>query len=90
MLEDADNGYGFIKSNPRRDAKPRKFGVTEIRGPYYSNMGKRYLSDVLETMGYHIDGLKFAGGINAVVSMGTDVILLIVGQALSVCSRRRS
>jgi phosphosulfolactate synthase (CoM biosynthesis protein A) len=25
-------------------------------------MGKRYLSDVLETMGYHVDGLKFAGG----------------------------
>ncbi|KAH6973289.1 putative sulfonate biosynthesis enzyme [Ilyonectria destructans] len=25
-------------------------------------MGKRYLQDVLETMGYHIDGLKFAGG----------------------------
>jgi len=25
-------------------------------------MGKRYLADVLETMGPHIDGLKFAGG----------------------------
>ncbi|KKY17488.1 putative sulfonate biosynthesis enzyme [Phaeomoniella chlamydospora] len=25
-------------------------------------MGKRYLSDVLETMGSHVDGLKFAGG----------------------------
>lgn len=25
-------------------------------------MGKRYLQDVLETMGHHIDGLKFAGG----------------------------
>jgi phosphosulfolactate synthase (CoM biosynthesis protein A) len=25
-------------------------------------MGKRYLQDVLETMGYHVDGLKFAGG----------------------------
>jgi phosphosulfolactate synthase (CoM biosynthesis protein A) len=25
-------------------------------------MGKRYLADVLETMGYHVDGLKFAGG----------------------------
>jgi phosphosulfolactate synthase (CoM biosynthesis protein A) len=25
-------------------------------------MGQRYLSDVLETMGPHIDGLKFAGG----------------------------
>jgi phosphosulfolactate synthase (CoM biosynthesis protein A) len=37
-------------------------GVTEIRGPYYSVMGKRYLADILETMGDHVDGLKFAGG----------------------------
>ncbi|MDX5418836.1 MAG: phosphosulfolactate synthase, partial [Hymenobacteraceae bacterium] len=37
-------------------------GLTEIRGPYYSVMGKRYLQDVLETMGPHIDSLKFAGG----------------------------
>lgn len=29
---------------------------------YYSVMGKRYLADVLETMGYHVDGLKFVGG----------------------------
>jgi len=45
-----------------RDPKPRKYGLTEIRGPYYSVMGTRYLSDVLETMGDHVDGLKFAGG----------------------------
>jgi phosphosulfolactate synthase (CoM biosynthesis protein A) len=25
-------------------------------------MGKRYLSDVFETMGHHVDGVKFAGG----------------------------
>jgi phosphosulfolactate synthase (CoM biosynthesis protein A) len=25
-------------------------------------MGKRYLPDALETIGYHVDGLKFAGG----------------------------
>lgn len=25
-------------------------------------MGKRYLEDILETVGYHVDGLKFAGG----------------------------
>jgi phosphosulfolactate synthase (CoM biosynthesis protein A) len=36
--------------------------VTEIRGPYYSAMGPHYLSDILKTMGPHIDGLKFAGG----------------------------
>ncbi|EOO01221.1 putative sulfonate biosynthesis enzyme protein [Phaeoacremonium minimum UCRPA7] len=60
MLEDP-NGFGFIRHNAR-PPKPRQTGVTEIRGPYYSAMGKRYLKDVLETMGYHVDGLKFAGG----------------------------
>lgn len=47
MLED-ENGFGFIRRNAR-DPKPRKKSVTEIRGPYYSVMGKRYLQDVLET-----------------------------------------
>ncbi|KAF1985141.1 sulfonate biosynthesis enzyme [Aulographum hederae CBS 113979] len=61
LIQDPDNGYGFIRHIPR-NPKPRKTGVTEIRGPYYSVMGKRYLQDVLETMGYHVDGLKFAGG----------------------------
>jgi phosphosulfolactate synthase (CoM biosynthesis protein A) len=42
--------------------KPRTRGLTEIRGPYYSPMGKRYLEDVLETMGEYVDILKFAGG----------------------------
>jgi phosphosulfolactate synthase (CoM biosynthesis protein A) len=45
-----------------RSAKPRDQGLTEIRGPYYTVMGRRYLEDVLETMHPHIDGLKFAGG----------------------------
>lgn len=47
MLED-DKAFGFIRHNPR-PPKPRKVGVTEIRGPYYSAMGKRYLQDILET-----------------------------------------
>jgi phosphosulfolactate synthase (CoM biosynthesis protein A) len=45
-----------------REAKPRKNGVTEIRGPYYTPMGKRQLEDILETMGSYVDILKFAGG----------------------------
>jgi phosphosulfolactate synthase (CoM biosynthesis protein A) len=53
--------FDFLRVN-RRPAKPRTRGVTEIRGPYYTPMGKRYLQDVLETMGAYIDGLKFAGG----------------------------
>ncbi|KAL2162506.1 hypothetical protein VTH06DRAFT_7420 [Thermothelomyces fergusii] len=60
MLEDKE-AFGFIRHNTR-PPKPRTVGVTEIRGPYYSVMGKRYLQDLLETMGHHVDGLKFAGG----------------------------
>src|SRR5204863_5580222 len=36
--------------------------LTEIRGPYYTPMGRRYLKDLLETMGAYVDSLKFAGG----------------------------
>ncbi|KAK4869372.1 hypothetical protein LT330_006372 [Penicillium expansum] len=48
LLQDKQNGFGFARSNPR-PAKPRTKGITEIRGPYYSVMGKRYLADILET-----------------------------------------
>ncbi|KAK2809073.1 hypothetical protein FQN50_004126 [Emmonsiellopsis sp. PD_5] len=61
MLQDKENGFGFVRSNPP-PAKPRMRGVTEIRGPYYSVMGKRYLADILETMGQYVDGLKFSAG----------------------------
>src|SRR6266581_5726972 len=53
--------FPFLKINQRLP-KPRSRGVTEIRGPYYTPMGKRYLEDVLETMGEYVDALKFAGG----------------------------
>ncbi|KAI1101044.1 putative sulfonate biosynthesis enzyme [Jackrogersella minutella] len=58
---DRDGGFGFARHNPA-PPKPRARGVTEIRGPYYTAMGPRYLGDVLETTGAHVDGLKFAGG----------------------------
>lgn len=61
LLEDRDKGFGFVRHNPL-PPKPRTTAVTEIRGPYYSVMGPRYLADVLDTMGPHVDGLKFAGG----------------------------
>ena len=56
-----DRGFAFLRLNDR-PVKPRLRGVTEIRGPYYTPMGKRYLEDVLETMGAYVDALKFAGG----------------------------
>jgi phosphosulfolactate synthase (CoM biosynthesis protein A) len=53
--------FPFLRT-AHRPRKPRTRGVTEIRGPYYSVMGRRYLEDVLETRGEHVDALKFAGG----------------------------
>ena len=53
--------FPFLRVNERA-SKPRTCGLTEIRGPYYTPMGKRYLEDVLETMGEYVDSLKFAGG----------------------------
>src|SRR5690242_10797272 len=57
----AELAFPFLRAN-ERPPKPRHRGVTEIRGPYYSVMGPGYLTDVLETMGEHVDALKFAGG----------------------------
>jgi phosphosulfolactate synthase (CoM biosynthesis protein A) len=53
--------FDFLRINERQ-SKPRTCGITEIRGPYYTPMGKRYLQDILETMGAYVDGLKFAAG----------------------------
>jgi phosphosulfolactate synthase (CoM biosynthesis protein A) len=58
---ETDRAFDFLRMNPR-GTKPRHTGLTEIRGPYYSVMGRRYLADVLETMGSYVDSLKFAGG----------------------------
>ncbi|HTP30880.1 MAG TPA: phosphosulfolactate synthase [Candidatus Acidoferrales bacterium] len=57
----SERAFSFLEMN-RRQGKPRSCGVTEIRGPYYTPMGKGYLTDVLETMGEYVDALKFAGG----------------------------
>jgi len=53
--------FPFLEIN-QRESKPRKRGLTEIRGPYYSTYGRRHLEDLFETMGAYIDSLKFAGG----------------------------
>ena len=56
-----ERSFPFLRVN-ERDGKPRTRGLTEIRGPYYSVVGRRYLEDLLETMGAYVDSLKFAGG----------------------------
>jgi phosphosulfolactate synthase (CoM biosynthesis protein A) len=57
----SETAFSFIPRAPR-STKPRKTGLTEIRGPYYSAYGPRHLSDVLETVGQWVDGMKYAGG----------------------------
>jgi hypothetical protein len=42
--------FPFLRVN-ERETKPRKHGLTEIRGPYYSVVGRRYLKDLFEMMG---------------------------------------
>src|SRR5438445_6297637 len=59
--KNAQRSFPFLRIN-ERESKPRKRGLTEIRGPYYSIVGRRYLEDLFETMGAYVDSLKFAGG----------------------------
>jgi phosphosulfolactate synthase (CoM biosynthesis protein A) len=61
LISAEERAFAFLPMN-ERPPKPRSRGITEIRGPYYTPMGKRYLQDVLETMGRYVDALKFAGG----------------------------
>jgi len=56
-----ERSFDFLPIN-EREGKPRKRGITEMRGPYYAPVGKRYLQDILETMGAYVDIFKFSGG----------------------------
>ena len=56
-----ERSFPFLRINERED-KPRKRGLTEIRGPYYSVVGRHYLDDLFEMMSNYVDSLKFAGG----------------------------
>lgn len=61
-----DPSLPFLKMNSR-PPKPRTRGITEIRGPYYSVLGRRQLEDLLEVAGEYADSLKFAGGSFALI-----------------------
>ncbi|KAJ5157594.1 uncharacterized protein N7482_008694 [Penicillium canariense] len=52
LLQD-ENGFGFARSNPRQ-GKPRSSGVTEIRGPYYSEKPLRELIDLAHEHGVYV------------------------------------
>src|SRR5205807_8524416 len=62
-----ERSFPFLQVNERK-GKPRKRGLTEIRGSYYSVVGRRYLDDLFAVMGAYVDSLKFAGGSVALMS----------------------
>src|SRR5437870_4478619 len=66
-----ERSFPFLPVNERGN-KPRKRGLTEIRGPYYSVVGRRYLEDLFETMGAYVDSLKFAGGSSAAAELKAE------------------
>ncbi|XP_031501350.1 protein HEAT-STRESS-ASSOCIATED 32 [Nymphaea colorata] len=52
----------FVGDEDDRPEKPRRYGVTEMRGPNYTIMNQNVVQDILESMGPFVDGLKFSGG----------------------------
>ena len=63
--EKAFNFLRILESPP----KPRHDGIIEIRGPYYTAVSTAYLQDLLDMSGDYIDGLKFAGGSQTLLSI---------------------
>jgi phosphosulfolactate synthase (CoM biosynthesis protein A) len=57
----SERAFSFLEINAR-DEKPRRVGLTEIRGPYYTPVGNTYLEELLEVSGDYVDSFKFAGG----------------------------
>ncbi|PFH53312.1 hypothetical protein AMATHDRAFT_137767 [Amanita thiersii Skay4041] len=55
------NSFSFLPSNVL-PTKPRAYGITEIRGPYYAPVTRTYLDELLSDWGEYVDGVKFAGG----------------------------
>src|SRR6185295_18610893 len=61
-----ERSMDFLRMNPR-PPKPRRTGLTEIRGPYYTPIGTRTLTDLFETAGAYVDSFKFGGGSFAIM-----------------------
>ena len=61
--------FDFVKIS-ELPPKPRQNGIIEIRGPYYTAVTISYLQDLLDMWGDYIDGFKFAGGSQRLLSVG--------------------
>jgi phosphosulfolactate synthase (CoM biosynthesis protein A) len=53
--------FGFVRL-AELPPKPRKTGLVEIRGPYYTAVTRSHLESLLDEWGEYFDGYKFAGG----------------------------
>ncbi len=56
-----EKAFSFMKL-PKLQPKPRKRGMVEIRGPYYSSITLDYLKGLLHDWSDWFDGYKFAAG----------------------------
>lgn len=70
MNNPAERAFPFLRLNDRPE-KPRRVGLTEIRGPYYTSFGPEHLRDLLESVGPHIDSFKFPGASMPLMSEAT-------------------
>ncbi|TFK50302.1 2R-phospho-3-sulfolactate synthase [Heliocybe sulcata] len=61
QVRPSGTAFEFLPTNPL-PPKPRKQGLTEIRGPYYAPVGQKYIDELLSDWGDYVDGIKFAGG----------------------------
>jgi phosphosulfolactate synthase (CoM biosynthesis protein A) len=68
--------FDFVKIS-ELPPKPRQHGIIEIRGPYYTAVTITYLQDLLDMWGDYIDGFKFAGGSQRLLSI--EILKKIVG-----------
>lgn len=65
-----NRAFDFVKLQDL-PPKPRKVGITEIRGPYYEAFTTSQLETLLKDWGYYIDGFKFAAGTQALLPRET-------------------
>jgi phosphosulfolactate synthase (CoM biosynthesis protein A) len=67
-MAQSKKAFDFVKIS-ELPPKPRKYGIIEIRGPYYTAVTIAYLQDLLDMWGDYIDGFKFAGGSQRLLSV---------------------